>query len=100
MRNVLMRDGTVRRMPNEEAEKAVYGGRAKRFVSNTVYRAMKLGIEVKDPGTRDPKGELRAKVKDARAKAKASQHKAEEKKKKREKERRREREAQEVLNDD
>ena len=66
--NVLMRDGKARRVSRDQAERMLAKGEAKHYISNTVYRAMKLGIEVTDPKTRDEKGVLRGKIKDAREK--------------------------------
>jgi len=67
-KNVLMNDGSVRRVPGDTAEQLIDSGQAKQFISNTVYRALKLGIEVSDPKTRDEKGTLRAKILAAREK--------------------------------
>lgn len=64
--NVLMRDGSARRVPRETAEQLLKQGQAKRYISNTVYRALALGIEVKDPGTRDEDGVLRDKIRAAK----------------------------------
>jgi hypothetical protein len=64
-----MKDGTARRVPADQCEKLLATGQAKHFISNTVYRAMKFGIEVKNPKTRDDNGELRGKIRDAREKA-------------------------------
>jgi len=79
-KNVLMKDGTVRRAPEDQCEFLLETGQAKRYVSNTVYRAVKLGIEVKDHGTRDEKGALRKKIREARGKedAKAAKKAAKE----------------------
>lgn len=66
--NVIMRDGNARRVESHIAERLLKKGEAKHYISNTVYRAMALGIEVKDPKTRDEKGVLRGKIKDARSK--------------------------------
>ena len=68
-KNVLTKEGKARRVPGDVAEQMIANGQAKHYISNTVYRAMKLGIEVKDPKTRDEKGQLRAKVRDARDRA-------------------------------
>lgn len=64
--NVLMKDGKARRVPRGKAEDLLDSGRAVRYISNTVYRAMQLGIEVKDHGTKDLNGKLRAKIAEAR----------------------------------
>lgn len=68
-KNVLMKDGTVRRRPANECEQLLDSGQAKHYVSNTVRRAVKLGIEVKDFKTRDQDGKLRGLIRDARQKA-------------------------------
>ena len=99
-KNVLMRDGTARRMPANEAETKVRSGDAKRYISNTLYRAMKLGIEVTDFNDRDEKGQLKARIQDASSKAKVAKAKADEKRKKKEAELSKMRAAQEVLDDD
>jgi len=67
-KNILMKDGSAKRLPASQCEELLNENKARRFISNTVYRALKLGIEVKDPGTRDEKGHLAALVKAARAK--------------------------------
>jgi len=61
-----MRDGSARRVPGDRAEELIESGQAKHYISNTVYRALKLKIEVTDPKTRDEKGTLRSKIRDAR----------------------------------
>lgn len=99
-KNVLMKDGTARRLPADQCESLLANGQAKRFISNTVYRAMKLGVEVKNPGTRDEGGALRRQIKDAREKVAAKEHKAAKKKKAKQKELAEMSEAQEVLNAD
>jgi len=80
-KNVLMNDGTPRRLPADECVRLVNGGQAKRFISNTVYKALKLGIEVKDPGTRDGQGVLRSQIAAAREAERARRQRAESKKK-------------------
>ena len=86
-KNVLMKDGTARRVPGARADELVANGQAKHFISNTVYRALKLKIEVTDPKTRDEKGVLRDKIRDARARSeKKSKKKAEAERRKEEQE--------------
>jgi len=81
-----MNDGSVRRVPTNQAQTLVDGQKAKRFISNTVYKALKLGIEVKNLSTRDEKGALKARIQDARAKkATTAEKKAEAKRLKKEK---------------
>lgn len=99
-KNVLMKDGKARRVPGNVADELIASGQAKRFISNTVYRAMKLGIEVKDFGTRDDNGNLRAAIKEARASVESKKQKAEAKKKKDKKEHAENYAAQTVLNED
>jgi hypothetical protein len=99
-KNILMKDGTARRLPYDQCETLLDSNQARRFISNTVYRAVKLGIAVKDHGTRDDDRKLRDAIKEARTKVTAAKHKAETKKKKREKERLEEEEAQIILNSD
>lgn len=79
-----MKDGTARRLPADEAQALITANKAKRFISNTVYRALKLGIEVKDPGTMDTKGVLKQKINAARESEKTKRQKAAAKKKKKE----------------
>lgn len=67
-KNVLMKDGKARRVPADQCERLLRTGEAKHYISNTVYRAMALGVEVKDPKTRDEKGHLRTKIREAREK--------------------------------
>ncbi len=74
-KNVLMKDGTVRRRPSDQCEHLLETGKAKRYISNTVYRAVSLGIEVKDFGDRDEKGHLKSKVRAATSKANARKDK-------------------------
>ena len=99
-KNILMSDGTARRVPADEADELLASNKAKRFISNTVYRALKLGIEVKDPGTQDPKGALKKLIDAARESEKTKQQKAAKKKKERQKELAAMADAQEVLDDD
>jgi len=74
-KNILMKDGSAKRLPASQCESLLAENKARRFISNTVYRAMKLGIEVKDPGTRDDNGRLSALIKAARAKAETKKQK-------------------------
>ena len=66
--NVLLKDGKARRLPRNRATKLFEVGLAKRYISNTVYKAMRLGIVVKDHGTRDMDGTLKAQIQVAKAK--------------------------------
>lgn len=84
-KSVLMKDGKARRVPGDRADELIETGQAKHYISNTVYRAMALGIEVKDPKTRDENGQLRAKIREARERAE-KRHKKKEAKKAREEE--------------
>lgn len=79
-KNVLMKDGTVRRRPADECEHLIDKGQAKRYISNTLYRAASLGIEVKNWSDRDEKGVLKRKIQDASKKAAARQAKKDAKK--------------------
>lgn len=73
-----MKDGTARRLPVDRAEALIASGKAKHYISNTVFRALSLGLDVADPKTRDEKGHLRAKIRDARERSsKKAQKKAE-----------------------
>ena len=65
--NVLLKDGKARRLPRNRAEKLFEQGLAKQYISHTVFKAMKLGIEVKDPNTRDDDGSLRKQIQAAKA---------------------------------
>ena len=76
--NVLMKDGTGRRVPGDRAEALIDSGQAKRYISNTIYQALKLGIEVEDFGTRDDDGVLKAKVRDARERSQKRKKKRDE----------------------
>jgi hypothetical protein len=76
-----MKDGSVRRRPADECELLIDKGQAKRYISNTIYRAMSLGIEVKNFNDRDEKGVLRGKIRDLTQKAEAKRKKKEAKKK-------------------
>jgi hypothetical protein len=84
LKNVLMNDGTARRLPVSQAETLLEGRQAKRYISNTVYRALKLGIEVKNLNTRDEDGALRERIVAVREKTAAAAHKAKQKQKKKE----------------
>jgi len=68
--NVLLKDGKARRLPRNRAEKLFGDSLAKRYISNTVYKALKLGITVKDHGTRDMDGALKAQIQAAKGKQK------------------------------
>lgn len=83
-KNILMKDGTVRRLPSDQCEKLIESKQAKRFISNTLYSAVKLGIEVKNFNDRDEKGTLKKRIQAAREKVVAKKHKAEAKKKSKE----------------
>lgn len=63
---VLLNNGTVEKLPRPKAQELIDSGLAKRFVSHTIYRAMKLGIEVKNFNTRDEDGKLRAQIRKLR----------------------------------
>ena len=65
-KNVLLSSGRTQRIPLDRAEALLASGAAKRFVSNTIHRAMSLGIEVKDFDTRDEVGKLKARIVEAR----------------------------------
>jgi hypothetical protein len=77
-KNVLMKDGNVRRVDDRTADQLMDSGQAKRFVSNAVRRAMKLGIEVKNFGINDK--DLKSQIDAARKKAEDKAHKAAQKK--------------------
>lgn len=85
-KNVLMNDGTGCRVPGDQADALITGKKAKRFISNTIYRALKLGIEVKNYGDQDTKRALRSQIQDLRTKKRSAAHKAEQKRKKKEQE--------------
>jgi hypothetical protein len=70
-----MKDGTVRRRPSDQCEHLLETGKAKRYISNTIYRAVSLGIEVKDFGDRDEKGALKKRIRAASVKAKSRREK-------------------------
>ena len=74
-KNILMKDGSARRLPADQCEQMLDANQAKRFISNTVYRALKLGIEVKNHGTRDDDGSLRKQIQAARAKSESKKAK-------------------------
>ena len=95
-----MNDGSVRRVPGDLADELVDSHQAKRFVSNTIYRAVKLGIEVKNFGDRDVDGSLRERVKAARKMVTAADRKAEAKRLKKDRDAADHEAAQTVLNDD
>lgn len=81
-KNVLMEDGTYLRIPGDQAEQLIASGKAKHYVSKTVYRAWKLGIEIKDPKTRDEDGQLRDQIKEIKKKLEIKRKKLEAKRKK------------------
>jgi len=66
LKSVLMKDGSARRIPGDVAEQLIASGQAKHYISNTVFRALKLGVKVTDPKTRDEKGILRDKIRGIR----------------------------------
>jgi hypothetical protein len=75
--NILMKDGTPRRVLRDQAEELLSKGKAKRYISKTVYKALTLGVEVKNPGTRDTDGKLKKQIRDLTEK----EHKKDAKKK-------------------
>jgi len=85
-KNVLMKDGKARRVPADRAQELIDSGKAKRYISNTIYRAMKLGIDIKDFNNRDEDGRLRARIRDLRDQNESKRKKAEKAKKRAEKE--------------
>ena len=84
-KNVVMKDGTPRRIPGDVAEDLVSKGKAQ-FISHTIYRALKLGIEVRDLKTRDEDGVLKGKIRAAKEKANKKRKKAEKQREKEERE--------------
>ena len=68
--NVLLKNGKPKRITRDMAAKMIKAGEARRYISNTVYRALALGIKVKDPSTRDSNGKLKRKIIEARKKEK------------------------------
>jgi hypothetical protein len=64
-----MKDGTSRKIPRDRAEELLKSGEVKRYISGTIYRAMQLGIEVKNFSDRDESGKLRAQIRAIREKA-------------------------------
>jgi len=81
-----MNDGTGCRVPGDQADALIAGKKAKRFISNTIYKALRLGIEIKNYGDQDTNGVLKRQVQDLRTKKKSAAHKAEQKRKKKEQE--------------
>ena len=77
VKNILLNDGTSKRLPHDECEELLATKKAKRFISNTVHRALKLGIEVKDHGTRDQGGKLKSLVQAAQKTVTTSERKVE-----------------------
>lgn len=73
LKNVLMKDGKARRVPTDRADELIESGQAKRFISNTIYRAMKLGIEITNFNDRDEKGKLKERIQAARNKVSEKQ---------------------------
>ncbi len=45
--NVLMRDGSACRIPISRAERFLESGEAQRFISQTIYKAIKAGVVLK-----------------------------------------------------
>jgi hypothetical protein len=86
-----MKDGTVRRLPANQCAHLIDTREAKCYISNTIYRAKKLGIEVKNFKDRDEDGKLRAQIRTARDKAAIEAKKLEEKRKRKEEEKERQR---------
>lgn len=78
-----MKDGSSRKIPRDRAEEMLKTGEVKRYISNTIYKAMQLGIEVKNFGDRDESGKLRAQIKAIKDKAAQERAKKEKSEKKR-----------------
>ncbi len=66
--NILLKGGNAKRVPQDYAADLIANGEATRYISHTVYKALKLGIEVRNPGTRDTDGKLKAKIRAFRSK--------------------------------
>ena len=77
-----MKNGKARRVPGDDADELVHSGQAKHYISNTVFRAMKLGIEVPDPKTRDDDGALHTEILEARVGLEKQREKSKKKRKK------------------
>ena len=73
---VLMRDNTSCKLPRDRVDALIAKGDVKRRISNTIYRAMQLGIEVKNFDDRDESGKLRAQIRAARDKKDKSEEAA------------------------
>lgn len=79
----LMKDGTSRKIPRDRAEEMLKSGEVKRYISNTIFKAMQAGIEVKNFSDRDENGKLRAQLRAITEKATQERAKKEKSEKKR-----------------
>lgn len=65
----LMKDGTARKIPRNRAEEMLTSGEVKRYISQTIFKAMQVGIEIKNFNDRDESGKLRAQIRAIKEKA-------------------------------
>lgn len=77
---VLMKDGTPRRVAIDHADRLLDSGQARRYISRSIYKALRAGIEVKDLNTRNDVA-LKAQIRKAKLveEAKAKKPKADKK---------------------
>lgn len=79
--NVLMKDHSAVRLPRDRAEELLDQGKAIRFISNTIYKAVNCGIAYKDiRNTRDDRA-IKAQIIALKEKAQAAEQAAEKKRK-------------------
>jgi hypothetical protein len=57
--SVLLKSGKAKRVSRDSAEQLINSGEANRYISKTIFRALRAGVEVKKLGTRDDDGRLR-----------------------------------------
>lgn len=79
----LMKDGTARKIPRDRAEEMLKSGEVRRYISQTIYKALQAGVVVKDFNDRDEGGKLRAQTRAITEKATQERAKKEKSEKKR-----------------
>lgn len=56
---ILMKDGSARKIPRNQSEELLRTGEARRYISKTAYRALQLGLTIKNFDSHDESLRLR-----------------------------------------
>ena len=83
--SVLLKSGKAKRVSRDSAEQLINSGEANRYISKTIFRALRAGVEVKKLGTRDDDGRLREATRSLTAKSAKADAAAKKKAKEKEK---------------